>query len=70
MTPFKKIIAYFLTGLVILFAVITLLGVWGFIDLEDLFVKMFKSVIIILGTATIIVFIFAILLRDGGRSED
>ena len=64
MAPFKKIIAYILTGLVLLFAIVTLLGVWGFIDLEDLFIKMFKSIIIVLGTAALVVFIFAILIRD------
>ena len=69
MTPFKRIVAYILTGLVLVFAVITLLGVWGFIDLEDLFIKMFKSIIVILGAAAIIVFIFALLLRDSGTKE-
>ena len=70
MTPFKRIIAYILTGLVLLFAVVTLLGVWDFIDLEDLFIKMFKSVLVILATATIIVFIFAILIRDDGPKHE
>jgi hypothetical protein len=69
MTPFKRIVAYILTGLVLVFAVITLLGIWGFIDLEDLFIKMFKSIIVILGAAAIIVFIFALLLRDSGTKE-
>ncbi len=66
MTPFKRIIAYLLTGMVLLFAIITLLGVWEIIDLEDLFVKMFKSLVVIIGAAAIIVFIFAILIRDSG----
>jgi hypothetical protein len=70
MTPFKRIIAYILTGLVLLFAVVTLLGVWGFIDLEDLFVRMFKSIIVILATAAIIVFIFAILIRDNEQKHE
>jgi hypothetical protein len=70
MTPFKRILAYILTGLVLLFAVVTLLGVWDFIDLEDLFIKMFKSVLVILATATIIVFIFAILIRDDGPKHE
>lgn len=69
MTPFKRIVAYILTGLVLIFALITLLGIWGFIDLEDLFVKMFKSIIVILGAAAIIVFIFAILVRDTGPKD-
>jgi hypothetical protein len=70
MTPFKRIIAYILTGLVLLFAIVTLLGVWGFIDLEDLFIKMFKSVVVILATAAIIVFIFAILIRENEHKHD
>jgi len=65
MTPFKRIVAYILTGLVLIFALIALLGIWGFIDLEDLFLKMFKSLVVIIGAAAIIVFIFAIMLKDG-----
>jgi hypothetical protein len=70
MTPFKRIIAYILTGLVLLFAIVTLLGVWGFVDLEDLFIKMFKSIVVVLGTAAIIVFIFAILVRDSDQKHE
>jgi multisubunit Na+/H+ antiporter MnhG subunit len=69
MTPFKRIVAYILTGLVLIFALITLLGIWGFIDLEDLFIRMFKSIVVILGAAAIIVFIFAILIRDSGPKD-
>jgi len=69
MTPFKRIVAYILTGLVLVFAMVTLLGIWGFIDLEDLFIKMFKSIIVILGAAALIVFIFAILLRDSSPKD-
>jgi len=70
MTPFRRIVAYVLTGLVLMFAIVTLLGVWELIDMEDLFIKMFKSIVVILGTAAIIVFIFAILLKDGSTKND
>ncbi len=69
MAPFKKTIAYILTGLVMLFAIVTLLGIWGVIDLEDLFIKMFKSIIVILGTVALVVFIFAILLKTNGKDN-
>jgi hypothetical protein len=69
MTPVKKAIAYFLSGLVLIFAIIAILGIWEIIDLEYLLTKMFKSMMVILVTAAIIVFIFAILIRDNQRDD-
>ena len=64
MHPVKKVIAYFLSGLVLIFAIIAILGIWEFIDLEYLLSKMFKSMMVILVASAVIVFIFAILIRD------
>lgn len=69
MTPIKKVVAYFLSGLVLVFALISILGIWEIIDLEYLLSKMFKSMMVILVTAAIIVFIFSILIRDGQKDD-
>jgi hypothetical protein len=69
MTPVKKVVAYFLSGLVLVFALISILGIWEIIDLEYLLSKMFKSMMVILVTAAIIVFIFSILIRDGQKDD-
>ena len=70
MNPAKKVIAYFLSGLVLIFAIIAILGIWEVIDLEYLLSKMFKSMMVILVASAVIVFIFAILIRDNRQDDD
>jgi predicted acyltransferase len=64
MAPIKKTIAYFLSALVLIFAVIAILGIWEIIDMEYLLSKMFKTMMVILVTAAIVVFIFSILIKE------
>ncbi|HYW95589.1 MAG TPA: hypothetical protein VE870_08385 [Bacteroidales bacterium] len=68
MNSIKKVIAYFLTGLVLIFCIIAILGIWNIIDMEDLLIRLFQSMMVILAAAAVIVFIFAILLRE--RNDD
>ena len=70
MNPAKKVIAYFLSGLVLIFAIIAILGIWEVIDLEYLLSKMFKSMMVILVASAVIVFIFAILIRDNRQDGE
>jgi hypothetical protein len=70
MTPIKKIIAYFLSALVLAFCIIAILGIWEIIELENLLSRMFQSMMVILAAAAVIVFIFAIMIRDGRRDDD
>ncbi|MFH0756096.1 MAG: hypothetical protein V2B15_02275 [Bacteroidota bacterium] len=59
----KKTIAYTLSVLVLLFSVIAILGIWEIVDIEDLIARMFKSLMVILAAAAVIVLIFSILDR-------
>jgi hypothetical protein len=59
----KKIIAYTLSILVLLFSVIAILGIWEIVDIEDLIARMFKSLMVILAAAAVVVLIFSILDR-------
>jgi heme/copper-type cytochrome/quinol oxidase subunit 2 len=70
MSKIKKVIAYFLSGLVLLFCIIAILGIWDIIDLENLLSRMFQSMMVILAASAVIVFIFAIMLKDYRRDED
>lgn len=69
MTPVKRVIAYFLSGLVLVFSIIAILGIWEIIDLQYLLSKMFKTMMVILVTAAIIVFIFSILIRESPKDD-
>lgn len=59
----KKIIAYTLSVLVLLFSIIAILGIWEIVDVEDLIARMFKSLMVVLAAAAVVVLIFSILDR-------
>jgi hypothetical protein len=66
----KKIIAYTLSILVLLFSVVAILGIWEIVDIEDLIARMFKSLMVILAAAAVVVLIFSILDRPERREEE
>ena len=69
MKSVKRIIAYFLSVLVLIFSAIAILGIWEVIDLDYLLSKMFKSVMVIFVAAAVIVFIFSILIREHHQDD-
>ena len=69
MMKVKKIIAYTLSLLVLLFSIVAILGIWEVVDIEDLIARMFKSLMVILAAAAVVVLIFSILDRPERRDE-
>ena len=65
----KKIIAYTLSVLVLLFSIVAILGIWEIVDIEDLISRMFKSLMVVLAAAAVVVLIFSILDRPDRREE-
>jgi preprotein translocase subunit SecE len=59
----KKIIAYTLSVLVLLFSLVAIFGIWDVIDIEYLIARMFKSLMVVLAAAAVVVLIFSILDR-------
>ena len=59
----KKIIAYTLSALVLMFSLVAILGIWDVIDIEYLIARMFKSLMVVLAAAAVVVLIFSILDR-------
>ena len=57
------IIAYTLSALVLLFSIIAILGIWEIVDIEYLIARMFKSLMVVLAAAAVVVLIFSILDR-------
>ena len=70
----KRIIAYTLSALVLIFSLVAILGIWDVIDIEYLISRMFKSLMVVLAEAAVVVLIFSILDRperpDRRGSED
>ena len=59
----KKTIAYTLSILVLLFSTVAILGIWEVVNIEDLIARMFKSLMVVLAAAAVVVLIFSILDR-------
>jgi hypothetical protein len=63
----KKVVSYILIGLVVLFTIIAILGIWDIIVLENILRKMVSSLLVIFGASAVVLFIFTVLIKD---SED
>jgi len=66
----KRIIAYTLSVLVLLFSLVAILGIWDIVDIEYLIARMFKSLMVILAAAAVVVLIFSILDRPDRRGPE
>jgi uncharacterized membrane protein YhaH (DUF805 family) len=66
----KRIIAYTLSALVLIFSLVAILGIWEVIDIEDLIARMFKSLMVIMAAAAVVVLIFSILDRPDRKGPD
>jgi hypothetical protein len=70
----KRIIAFTLSVLVLLFSLVAILGIWDVVDIEYLIARMFKSLMVVLAAAAVVVLIFSILDRpdrtDRGEQEE
>ena len=70
MMKVKKIIAYTLSVLVLLFSLVAILGIWEVVDIEYLLARLFKSLMVILAAAAVVVLIFSILDRPERRDRE
>lgn len=64
MNTVKRIVSYILIGLVLIFTVIAILGIWDLIDLEHIMVNTLYSLLVIFAASAVILFIFSVLIKD------
>jgi hypothetical protein len=65
----RKIIAYILAGLILIFSIVAILAIWDIIEYRNLVARMFQSLMVVLAASAVIVLIFAILDRSSDREE-
>ncbi|MFO7656705.1 MAG: hypothetical protein R6W78_06525 [Bacteroidales bacterium] len=65
----KKTVAYILIGLVLVFTVLSILGIWEVIDLDFIMKKIILSLLVVFAASAVILFIFSILTKDEGASK-
>lgn len=66
----KRIIAYTLSVLVLIFSLVAILGIWEVIDIEYLIARMFKSLMVVMAAAAVVVLIFSILDRPDRKGPE
>ena len=60
----KKTVAYILIGLVLIFTVLSILGIWEVIDLDYIMRKIVLSLLVVFAASAVMLFIFTILIRN------
>ena len=60
----RRIVAYILAALVLLFSVVAILAIWEIIEYRYLIKRMFQSLMVVLASSAVIVLIFSILDRN------
>ena len=69
MQPVKKIVSIVLVGLVLVFTVIAILGIWNVINLEEVMTKILKSLLIIFAASAVILFIISVFIKEDQKKE-
>ncbi len=64
----KKVASYILISIVVVATFISILSVWGIVDLEDVMWKIMKTLFIVFVAAVVVLFITAVLVKDN-KSE-
>ena len=59
-TRIRRIVAYVLAALVLLFSIVAILAIWEVIEYRYLIKRMFQSLMVVLAASAVIVLIFAI----------
>ncbi len=63
----KKIVGYTLAIMVVIVTVVAILAIWDIIDLQNVTAKLIKSLIIIFFSSVVILFIYGVVMKEGGN---
>jgi len=70
MKQVKTITAYILIALILIFTLISLLGVWDIISLDDIVKKIISSLLIIFVASAVALFIFSMFLKNQEQEKE
>jgi hypothetical protein len=64
----KKLSGYVLVALVLIFTILTILGIWGIVDMGFVLRKLFLSLIAIFVASAVTLFIFTVIIKEEDKS--
>jgi hypothetical protein len=71
MNMLKKSVSYILIGLILIFTIISILGIWGLIDidLQNVMLNTLYSLLVVFAASAVILFIFTVLIKDNDKQK-
>lgn len=69
-TNVRRIVAYVLSALILVFSIIAILAIWDIIEYRFLVKRMFQSLMVVLASSAVILLIFAILDRPERDTDE
>ena len=72
MGTLKRTASYILIGLILIFTIISILGIWGLIniDLQKVMLNTLYSLLVVFAASAVILFIFTVLIKDDGKPRE
>ncbi len=72
MGTLKRTASYILIGLILIFTIISILGIWGLIniDLQKVMLNTLYSLLVIFAASAVILFIFTVLIKDDEKTKE
>lgn len=64
MNNVRKITGFVLVGLILVFTLVAVMGIWGVIDLEEILMKVLTSLLVVFIASAVILFITTVLIKD------
>ena len=72
MGTLKRVASYILIGLILVFTIISILGIWGVIDinLQKVMLNTLYSLLVIFASSAVILFVFTVLIKDDDKKQE
>ena len=64
MNNIRKITGFILVGLILVFTLVAILGIWGLIDLENVMTNVLSSLLVVFVASAVVLFITTVLIKD------
>lgn len=68
MNNIRKITGYVLVGLILVFTLVALLGIWEIIDLREVMTKVWSSLLVVFVASAVVLFVTTVLLKDEDKT--
>ena len=69
MNNVRKITGFVLVGLILVFTIVAILGIWGVIDLEEVMMKVLSSLLVVFVASAVVLFVTTVLIKEENKKE-